>query len=168
MAVLMAFLVFIPLLVIQIGILSNLPLLQGYPDLILLAILAWSLRPEVRTAWQWGIIGGLLMILVSAMPVGVYLIAYLLVVFIAQLTRRMVWRLPFLTMLVMTIIGTFLTEGLSLVVLQLLGRDLPIRFFFGAIFIPSVLYNLILALPIYAVIGELARWVYPVEPIYES
>lgn len=168
MAVLMAFLVFIPLLVIQIGILSNLPLLQGYPDLILLAILAWSLRPEVRTAWQWGIIGGLLMILVSAMPVGVYLIAYLLVVFIAQLTRRMVWRLPFLTMLVMTIIGTFLTEGLSLVVLQLLGRDLPIRFFFGTIFIPSVLYNLILALPIYAVIGELARWVYPVEPIYES
>lgn len=168
MTVLMAFLVFIPLLVIQIGILSNLPLLQGYPDLILLAILAWSLRPEVRTAWQWGIIGGLLMILVSAMPVGVYLIAYLLVVFIAQLTRRMVWRLPFLTMLVMTIIGTFFTEGLSLVVLQLLGRDLPIRFFFGAIFIPSVLYNLILALPIYAVIGELARWVYPVEPIYES
>lgn len=168
MAVLMAFLVFIPLLVIQIGILSNLPLLQGYPDLILLAILAWSLRPEVRTAWQWGIIGGLLMILVSAMPVGVYLIAYLLVVSIAQLTRRMVWRLPFLTMLVMTIIGIFLTEGLSLVVLQLLGRDLPIRFFFGTIFIPSVLYNLILALPIYAVIGELARWVYPVEPIYES
>lgn len=168
MAVLMAFLVFIPLLVIQIGILSNLPLLQGYPDLILLAILAWSLRPEVRTAWQWGVIGGLLMTLVSAMPVGVYLIAYLLVVAIAQMTRRMIWRLPFLTMLVMTIIGTFLTEVVSLVVLQLIGRDLPIGFVFGTIFIPSVLYNLILALPIYAVIGELARWVYPVEPIYES
>lgn len=168
MTVLIALLVFIPFLVIQVGILSNLPLLQGYPDLILLAILAWSLRPEVRTAWQWGVIGGLLMTLVSAMPVGVYLIAYLLVVAIARMIRRMIWRLPFLTMLVMTILGTFLTEGVSLVVLQLMGRDLPIRFVFGTIFIPSVLYNLVLALPIYTVIGELARWVYPVEPIYES
>lgn len=168
MAVLMAFLVFIPLLVIQIGILANLPLLQGYPDLILLAILGWSLKAEARTAWQWGVIGGLLTTLVSAMPVGVYLIAYLLVVAIAQMIRRMIWRIPFLTMLVMTILGTFLTEGVSLLVLQLMGRDLPIRFVFGTIFIPSVLYNLILALPIYAVIGELAKWVYPVEPIYES
>lgn len=168
MAILVAFLVFIPFLVIQIGILSNLPLLQGYPDLILLAILSWSLRPEVRTAWQWGVIGGLLMTLVSAMPVGVYLLAYLLVVAIARLTRRVVWRLPFLTMLVMTILGTFLTEGLSLIVLQLMGRDLSIRFVFGTIFIPSVLYNLILAIPTYALISELAKWVYPVEPIYES
>jgi len=168
MAILLAFLVFILFLMIQIGILSNLPLLQGYPDLILLAIIAWSLRPEVRTAWQWGVIGGLLMTLVSAMPVGVYLLAYLLVVAMAQLTRRMVWQLPFLTMLVMTILGTFLTDSLSLVVLQLMGRDLSIRFVFGTIFIPSVLYNLILALPIYAFIGELAKWVYPVGPIYES
>jgi rod shape-determining protein MreD len=168
MAILVAFLVFIPFLMIQIGILSNLPLLQGYPDLILLAILAWSLRPEVRTAWQWGVIGGLLMTLVSAMPVGVYLLAYLLVVAIAQLIRRMVWRLPFLTMLVMTILGTFLTHSLSLIVLQLLGRSWSISFALGTIIIPSVLYNLILALPIHAVISELAKWVYPVQPIYES
>ncbi|RCK74421.1 MAG: hypothetical protein ANABAC_2623 [Anaerolineae bacterium] len=168
MAVFLAFFVFIPCLMIQIGILSNLPLLQGYPDLTLLVLLAWSLRPEVRSAWQWGVIGGLLMTFVSAMPVGVYLLAYLLVVAITQLTRRMVWRLPFLTMLVMTILGTFLTYGLSLTVLQFLGRDLSLGDALWTILIPSVLYNLLLALPVYAVIGELARWIYPVEPIYES
>ncbi len=168
MALFLAFFVFIPCLMIQIGILSNLPLLQGYPDLTLLVLLAWSLRPEVRSAWQWGVIGGLLMTFVSAMPVGVYLLAYLLVVAITQLTRRMVWRLPFLTMLVMTILGTFLTYGLSLIVLEFFGRDVSLGDALWTILIPSVLYNLLLALPVYAVIGELARWIYPVEPIYES
>mgnify|MGYP000371500207 CR=1 FL=1 len=168
MALFLAFFVFIPCLMIQIGILSNLPLLQGYPDLTLLVLLAWSLRPEVRSAWQWGVIGGLLMTFVSAMPVGVYLLAYLLVVAIVQFTRRMVWRLPFLTMLVMTILGTFLTYGLSLIVLEFFGRDVSLGDALWTILIPSVLYNLLLALPVYAVIGELARWIYPVEPIYES
>jgi len=160
MALFLAFFVFIPCLMI--------PLLQGYPDLTLLVLLAWSLRPEVRSAWQWGVIGGLLMTFVSAMPVGVYLLAYLLVVAIVQFTRRMVWRLPFLTMLVMTILGTFLTYGLSLIVLEFFGRDVSLGDALWTILIPSVLYNLLLALPVYAVIGELARWIYPVEPIYES
>lgn len=167
MAVLVAFLVFIPFLMIQIGILTNLPLIQGYPDLILLAILAWSLRREVQTAWQWGVIGGLLMTWVSAMPTGVYLLAYLLVVALAILIQKIVWRVPFLTMLVLTIIGTFLTDSLSYLALQLLGRNLSIGYTFSAIFLPSVLYNLLFALPIYALIGELAKWVYPAEPIYE-
>lgn len=168
MAVLIAFVVFIPLLMIQIGILANLPLIQGYPDLIMLAILAWSLRREVRTAWQWGLIGGFLMTWVSAMPLGVYLISYLLIVAFAMLVQRVVWRVPFLTMLVMTILGTFLTDSLSHLALQLLGRPLSIGYTFGAIFLPSVLYNLLFAVPIYALIGELAKWIYPMEPSYES
>ncbi len=168
MAILMAFVVFIPLLMIQVGILTNLPLLQGYPDLILLAILAWSLQPSVRTAWQWGLIGGILMTLVSAMPLGVYFGAYTLSVGCALLIRRMVWRIPFLTMLTMTIVGTFLTYSLGFLALELLGRELSLGYTFRAIFIPSVLYNLLFAIPIYALIGELAKWIYPVEPLYES
>ncbi|PWH12895.1 MAG: hypothetical protein DDG59_15050 [Anaerolineae bacterium] len=168
MTIFAAFLVLIPLLMIQMGILSNLPLLQGYPDIILLAILAWSLKPEVRTAWQWGIIGGLLMTWVSALPVGVYLLCYLLVVAIAQFIRRVVWRLPFLIMLVMTILGTLLTYSISLLALQLSGRNLSFGVTFGLIFVPSVLYNLLLAVPIYALMGEIAKWLYPVVSTYES
>ncbi|GAB4470547.1 MAG: hypothetical protein Kow0088_03470 [Anaerolineales bacterium] len=168
MATLLAFLVFIPLLMLQIGVISSLPLIQGYPDLILLAILAWSLKPGVRTAWQWGLLGGLLMTVVSALPVGVYFAAYLLSVAMASIVRKIVWRIPFLMMLVMTILCTLLTNVLSYAFLQLIGRDLSFEFAFRAIIVPSVLYNLLLALPIYALIGELSRWVYPPEPIYES
>ncbi len=168
MAILAAFLVFIPLLMIQIGILANLPLIQGYPDLILITILAWSLRREVRTAWHWALIGALLVTWVSAMPFGVYLLAYTSVVGLALLVRRMVWRIPFLSMLVMTIIGTFVTDSISQLALQLSGRPFVIEYTFAAIFLPSVLYNFLFAIPIYALIGELARWLYPLEPLYES
>lgn len=168
MAILMALLVFIPLLMFQIGVLSGLPLIQGYPDLILLAIIAWSLQPAVKTAWQWGVIGGLLMTMVSALPFGVYLVSYLLAVGIARIIRQIVWRIPFLVMMVMTILSTFLSEGLSYGFLQLIGRNLPLQFTVQAIVLPSVLYNLLLALPIYVLIGELAKWIYPTEPLYES
>ncbi|MCS6906991.1 MAG: hypothetical protein RML93_03795 [Anaerolineales bacterium] len=167
LTILAALVVLVPLLMVQVGIFTNMPLLQGYPDLILLAVLAWALQPSVRRAWQWSVIGGILMMLASATPPGVYLVAYALSVGFVSLLRRLVWRIPFLTMWVATIAGSFLTHGLSFFVLQLSGRELPIGFAFWTIILPSVFYNLLMALPIYALVGEIARWTYPQEPLYE-
>ena len=72
MTTLLAFPILGILLVLQSAIFSQIPLLQGTTDLVLLALVAWSLQRRVRTAWQWGIIGGLLVGFVSAVPFFVY------------------------------------------------------------------------------------------------
>jgi hypothetical protein len=50
---------------------------------------------------------------------------------------------------------------LSFAVLSLSGINLPAGDVLGVLTLPSVLLNMLLAIPVYAVMRDLARWVYP-------
>ena len=50
---------------------------------------------------------------------------------------------------------------LSFAVLSLSGINLPVGDVLGVLTLPSVLLNMLLAIPVYAVMRDLARWVYP-------
>jgi len=151
------------LMVLQSGIVSRIPLLRGTPDLLLLAIIAWALQKRVQTAWQWCIIGALLFTLVSALPLGTALVAYVLATGLALILRRQVWHMPLLAMLVAVLLGTFISHSVSVLSLRLAGDPIPFLEAFNLIVLPSALLNLILAIPAYAMIGDLANWLYPEE-----
>jgi uncharacterized membrane protein YwzB len=151
------------LMVLQSGIVSRIPLLLGTPDLLLLAIIAWALQKRVQTAWQWCIIGALLYTLVSALPPGAALLAYILATGLALIIRRQVWQVPLLAMLVAVLLGTAISHTVSMFSLRLVGDPIPFVEAFNLIVLPSALLNLILAIPAYALIGDLANWLYPEE-----
>ncbi len=163
----MAILIAIPILgllvIIQSSIVSRVPLIQGIPDLILLTILGWSLQKKVQTAWQWCIIGSLMVGFVSALPIGVVLASYSLSTGLALALRRRVWQIPILAMFVVTFFGTLITHGVSLLALRLAGNPIPILESVNLIILPSVLLNLLFAIPAYALMGDLAKWIYPEE-----
>ncbi|HQL39935.1 MAG TPA: hypothetical protein PKV95_10700 [Anaerolineaceae bacterium] len=79
------------ILMLQLGIISQLPLLQGTADLILLVLVAWALQDQVTSAWEWGILGGVMVSLVTATPFYVVIFSYLLVILIARMARRRIW-----------------------------------------------------------------------------
>jgi len=151
------------LLVIQTAIFSQIPLLQGTTDLVLLAALAWSLQPRVRTAWQWGIIGALLVGFVSAVSVIVFVLSYLGAVGLALLLRRRIWQVPLLAMFIATFFGTLAVHLTTLVVLRMTGVALPISASLNTIILPSVLLNLVFALPFFTLFKDLADFLYPAE-----
>ncbi len=163
MATLIAIPILTGLMVLQSGVVSRIPLLRGTPDLLLLAILAWALQKRVQTAWQWCIIGALLFTLVSALPLGTVLLAYGLATGLALILRRQVWQVPLLAMLVAVLLGTFISHTVSVLSLRLIGDPIPFLEAFNLIVLPSALLNLILAIPAYAMIGDLANWLYPEE-----
>ena len=163
MATLIAFPILIILLILQTVIVSQVPLLHGTADLILLTITAWALQKHVRTAWQWGIIGGLLVSFVSALPLGVPLVGYLLVVWFARMLRRRVWQAPILAMFIATFFGTLFVNFLNIFTLRLVGTSFSLVEALNIITLPSVLLNLLLAIPAYALMGDLANWLYPEE-----
>jgi rod shape-determining protein MreD len=151
------------LMVLQSALFSRITLLRGTTDLVLLAIVAWALQKRVQTAWRWSIIGGLLMSMVSALPLGAPLIGYGLATGLALMLRRRVWQAPILAMFAATFFGTLAGQGISLASLRITGHPIPILDAFNLVILPGVLLNLLFAVPAYAMIGDLANWLYPEE-----
>ena len=146
---------------LQSAVVSRVTLLSGIADLPLVMLAAWALQDEVETAWHWAVASGLLVGFVSGIPWFVPTLSYLVVVLIAQLLQRRVWQAPLLAMFVVSFLGTIVINLLSLITLQVSGVPLPIRDTLGLLTLPSVLLNLLLAIPVYAVMRDIARWVYP-------
>ena len=151
------------LLIIQSTVFTYFTLLSGTVDLIMLVLIAWALQKRVQTAWHWCIIGGLLVSIISALPFGVSLIGYSLVTGIVMLLRQRLWQIPILAMYISTFLGTIIFHFLTLVVLRIMGTPFSIQEVLNSITLPSLLLNLFLALPVYALINELADWIYPEE-----
>jgi len=163
MAYLLAFPVFIILTMAQIGIVSQLHLLRGTADLVMIALVAWTLHERGGSSWAWAVVAGLLISFVSATPLYVPLIGYLVLTFIVRILRRHVWQTPLLAMFLATMLGTIVIQFMYFFVLEITGTPLPWQESLSLVMLPSVLLNLILVLPVYVVMTDLAHLVYPVE-----
>jgi rod shape-determining protein MreD len=147
--------------ILQSAVISRVYLLSGIADLPLVMLAAWSLQEEVDSAWHWAAATGLLVGFVSGLPLAVPLVGYITIVLLARIFQRRVWQAPLLAMFSITFLGTIIVSGLSLGVLRFAGVPLPISDVLGLLTLPSVLLNMLLAIPVYAVMRDLARWVYP-------
>jgi cell shape-determining protein MreD len=99
----------------------------------------------------------------SAVPLGVPVISYAVTTGMALVLRRRVWQVPILAMFVVTFIGTLITQGITLFVLRLTGSNIDIIQALNIVTLPSILLNLLFAIPVYALVSELANWLYPEE-----
>jgi cell shape-determining protein MreD len=149
--------------ILQSAVVSQMKLLSGYADLMLLVLGAWALQKRVRSAWHWAALGCAILAFVSTMPWPVLVIGYFAVVFIAQTLQKRVWQAPLLAMFSVTFIGTLFLHLLSFVVLRLSGTPFVFDDVIGLITLPSLLLNMLFSIPVYAFIRDLARWVYPAE-----
>ncbi len=151
--------------IVQSAVISHMTLLAGYADLMLVILAAWALKAEASSAWLWAILGGVMVSFVSGLPWPVTMFGYLFVVLLAQLLRRRVWQAPLLAMFSVTFIGTLIMDLFTLLVLNLLGTPLPIGDSLGLIVLPSMLLNLLFAVPVYVMIRDLAQWVSPAQEV---
>lgn len=147
--------------ILQSAVISRVYLLSGSADLPLVMLAAWALQDGVDSAWHWAIATGLLVGFISGISSVVPVVGYIAVVVIAYLFQQRVWQAPLLAMFSITFIGTILVSFLSVGVLRFSGVDLPLSDVLGLVMLPGVLLNMLLAIPVYAVMRDLARWVYP-------
>lgn len=148
---------------LQTVVVSTLPLLHGYIDLTLLVLAAWSLQERVRSAWIWSLGVGLLTGLISALPWFVPVVGYLFITALSRLLLRRVWQSPILVMFFVTLVGSLVTQLLAMIVLLLSGTPLSIGDSINLVILPGTLLNVLLALPVYAIITDLAHSLYPEE-----
>ena len=149
------------MVILQSAIFSHVHLLNGSIDLVLLVVVAWAVQERVKTAWHWGIIAGLLVSLATSVPIWAIVPAYVIATGIAIYMRRIFWQRPLLAMIMATFFAILITHAITVVALGITGIPIPLIEAFYLITIPSILLNLLLAIPMYALIGDLANWLYP-------
>ena len=165
MDILFAIPVLVLTVILQTAIVSRINLLAGSADLILLIVAAWGLQPNVKWAWVWAVLAGALVGYVSGLPFYVAPLSYLLVMGLARLMQRRVWQAPLLAMFAVTFAGTLVMQFFSFAVLWLAGHSLAPKEVFLQVMLPSSLLNLLLSIPIHALMRDSARWLYPAESV---
>jgi len=147
--------------ILQSAVISRVYLLSGVADLPLVMLAAWALQESVDSSWHWAVALGILVGFVSALPWYVPVISYVVVVALAQILQRRVWQAPLLAMFSVTFLGTIILNILTYLVMQIGGVAMPVADVLGLLVLPGVLLNMLLAIPIYAMMRDLSRWVYP-------
>ena len=161
MSVLIAIPTLIVTLILQMVVVSRLPLIHGTADLVLLALVAWALQERARSAWAWALLAGLAVSFISALPWYMPVLIYLTVTAVARLLQRRVWQTPILALLVAVFVGTLVQHVISIGVLNIAGSTIGWQEGLSLVTVPSLLLNLGLALPVYTIIVDLSHWVYP-------
>jgi hypothetical protein len=149
--------------ILQSSIVSEIRLLSGYADLILLILAAWALQTRVESAWHWVAVACLFLGFVSSMPWLILVAGYAVVIYLARALQRRVWQAPLLAMFSVVFMGTLLMHLISFGALRILGTPFDFSDVIGLITLPSLLLNMLFSIPVHAFMRDLARWVYPFE-----
>jgi rod shape-determining protein MreD len=148
---------------LQTAIVSQITLLSGAADLVLVILIAWSLQEQVHSYWQWAALAGLMAAFVSGLPPYVLFSSYLITVILARYILRQTWQTPILALLSVTFFSTLILHLITYLTLVLRGSSISFGDALALITLPSVFLNLLIALPVHSLIKDLALWVYPPE-----
>jgi hypothetical protein len=146
--------------ILQSAIVSQFPLLGGAADIVLVLIGAWALQEGVTTGFHWAFLASVFVSIVSSLPWVIHFVTYMGVVVMALMLQRRVWQVPLLAMLTITFFGTIMLHGLTMVYLNLSGVAVSVTDSLGLITLPSVLLNMLIAIPALGLSHDLAGWVF--------
>jgi len=151
---------------LQVTLVMRITLLQGSIDLVLLVLITWMLQSGNRATWLWGLPAGLMIGYASALPDYIPFLGYVLAAGICQLLQTRIWQVPMLTLFSAILIGTLAIHATTMIYLWLSAQPIDPLEALNLITIPSMLLNLILVLPINALIGEVNKVLSPeLEPV---
>jgi|UniRef100_A0A7C4PIM1 cell shape-determining protein MreD len=157
MAVILGIPVMILVVIFQTSVFRSLVLIHGTADLVLLVIIAVAIRRRGTASLAWALMAGLMVGFISGVPWFVFPLAYLGAAALARFLSSQVWQTPILAMFLTTLLGTVISEGFQWVALRVQGVPLPMMESINLVLLPGLLLNLLLALPVYALVTDLTR-----------
>jgi rod shape-determining protein MreD len=150
----------VPLLAVlsllQTTVFRNILLLDGNFDLLLLAVLCWSLlRPEEGLGWA--VLAGFFSDIYSGGPFGITSIAFLFTAFcVGYLHGRLRTHSPIAVMAI-ALFGTILAHLSTVALLVLFGRNLEIGYLLMYVTLPTAFLNTLGSVPVYLALRRLHR-----------
>lgn len=144
-----------------VALLSNFtPLLndsRGQPSLVMLLVICWSLRSSLADGFVWALVGGIMLDLLSVLPVGTTSAALVIMTFVVNSAAQQLLRLRIFFLLAITALATVFMTAYTIVALFLLGHSYDIPALIRLMLLPTMIYNLIAVLPLYAFVRIVQR-----------
>lgn len=147
----MAYLIGVPLLalltVIQSSVLGWMSLLDGRPDLVLIAVVSWALTGRSTESMVWGLVGGLILDLYTGLPYGLNAITLIIIAFVISSLLDRFWEGHVLTPLGAILVTSLFFHFSQLAAVFISGRPIDLALSLQRVVLPSSFLNLALALP---------------------
>lgn len=158
---LLGFTGFLVTLMLQLSVFSQWKILSGSADIILLFVIAWCLQDRSKWLWVMLLVIVGMVSLVSALPFFILAIVYLVVFRVSRLLHDRVWQTPLLAMFVLTFGATLLQTILTVGYMFIQRVDINFSEALIQVALPALLLNMLLAIPIHALVRELAFLAFP-------
>ena len=130
---------------------------RGQPGLVMLLVVCWSVRSNLGDGFVWALVGGILLDLLSILPIGTSSAALILIVFVVNGVAQQLLRLRILFLLAITALATIFMGVYTVIALFVLGNSYDIPSMLRLMLLPTMIYNLIAVLPIYVFVRLLQR-----------
>jgi len=134
---------------------------NGAPDLVFLLVVSWALLVDVRDAMFWAVFGGVMQDMFSIAPLGTSALGLVVVVFGADLLFGQISHRNILIPPLVAVAGTVIYHLGVLVALQMVNISVPLGRGLLYVTLPTLVYNSILILPIFRIVGQLNFWLTP-------
>src|SRR5262249_22331569 len=139
--------------VVQSTVVPEIRIAGGGPDLILLLVLSWTLLADSTEGIVWAMVGGILQDIISGIPTGTTALALVIVAFLISAVPGVITSNNFIIPPIVAAGGTVIFHLIVVTLLAALGRPVPFSYTLTFVTFPSVLFNAILMLPIFRLIG---------------
>jgi rod shape-determining protein MreD len=141
---------------LQCTLLPQIKVLGVQPDLVLLAVVSWSLLRGAQEGMLWALMGGLALDILSSARLGVNTLPLLLISFLAGLWQRGIVRLEVLVPFLAIPVATLVYQGAMVALLKLLGWPATWQASLNHSILPTMLVNTLLVPLVYV----LMRWIH--------
>lgn len=130
---------------------------RGQLNLVMLFVLCWSVRAELTESLIWALVGGLALDLLSILPLGATSAVLILFAFLINSVARQLFRVRVLLLVAVTPLATIVLTLFTLLALALMGQNYDFLSLLRLVLIPSIIYNLVAVVPVYAVVRLIQR-----------
>ena len=158
---LIGFVGFVLTAMLQMSVFSQWTILSGNADIVLLFVAAWCLHDRSKQLWLLVLIMAGMVAFVSALPPVFPIIVYLLVYRASRLFQARLMQSPLLGMLLLTFGASLLQVVLHIAYLYVTRVDINLTDALVQVALPSVLLNMLLAIPMHAIVREIAQYAFP-------
>ncbi len=145
--------VLLVVVVLQATVMPELEIAGGVPDLVLLVVLAWTLMAGYERGLVWAFVGGILQDLISAVPMGTTSLALVCVISLAALILGQISPRNLIYPALAAVGATLIAHLVSLAVLFVASRPLPLIATLLSTTLPGMIYNAVVMIPVYRLLG---------------